>query len=229
MRLNTTYWARQSLICHGTQRRDHNLRPADGSTPRIPSSGDTPGAASAHPKNARGGCHGATAIIALTHDPRIDDLAMMEAMRTPAYYIGVMGSKRTSKNRAERLARSGGLSPQQIARIRMPIGMDLGSKSRHKSRCRRSPISSGPPTAGSEPSAGALALGRRHPIMRRSGFSRERVWHRWRWFATKVAPTGGAGARLYVGAASAANGYGTDGGGSRLKSLLQVAPAADYA
>jgi xanthine dehydrogenase accessory factor len=40
---------------------------------------------------------------------------MMEAMRTPAYYIGVMGSKRTSKNRTERLARSGGLSPQQIA------------------------------------------------------------------------------------------------------------------
>lgn len=77
---------------------------------------------------AREGCHGATAIIALTHDPRIDDLAMMEAVRTPAFYIGVMGSKRTSKNRAERLARSGGLSPQQIARIRMPIGMDLGSK-----------------------------------------------------------------------------------------------------
>jgi len=104
---------------------------------------------------------------------------MMEAMRTPAYYIGVMGSKRTSKNRAERLARSGGLSPQQIARIRMPIGMDLGSKSRHKSRCRRSPISSGPSTESSEPSAGASPPGRRRPIIRRSGFSREQGIAAW--------------------------------------------------
>ncbi|WP_438362323.1 XdhC family protein [Marinobacterium sedimentorum] len=112
----------------GTQRRDQHSRPSDGSTPRISSSAGTLGTQLPIRKDAREGCHGATAIIALTHDPRIDDLAMMEAVRTPAFYIGVMGSKRTSKNRAERLARSGGLSPQQIARIRMPIGMDLGSK-----------------------------------------------------------------------------------------------------
>ncbi|MCP1363391.1 XdhC family protein, partial [Halomonas sp. BBD45] len=43
-------------------------------------------------------------------------------------YIGVMGSKKTSEQRAERLARSGGLSDDEIARIRMPIGLDLGSK-----------------------------------------------------------------------------------------------------
>ncbi|OHV12176.1 XdhC family protein [Kushneria phosphatilytica] len=77
---------------------------------------------------ASGGCHEATAVVALTHDPRIDDLAMIEAVRTPAFYIGVMGSQRTSQRRAERLARSGGLSEAEIARIHMPIGLDLGSK-----------------------------------------------------------------------------------------------------
>ena len=73
-------------------------------------------------------CHSATAIVALTHDPRIDDLAMMEAVRTRAFYIGVMGSVRASTLRAERLRRSGGLNDKQIARIQMPIGLDLGSK-----------------------------------------------------------------------------------------------------
>lgn len=77
---------------------------------------------------AANGCHGATAIVALTHDPRIDDLAMMEAVRTPAFYIGVMGSKRTSTARAERLIRSGGLTEEQVERLHMPIGLALGSK-----------------------------------------------------------------------------------------------------
>ncbi|VXC49879.1 XdhC family protein [Pseudomonas sp. 9Ag] len=77
---------------------------------------------------AAGHCHEATAVVALTHDPRIDDLALMEAVRTPAFYIGAMGSRKTSAQRAERLARVGGLSEQQIARIHMPIGLDLGSK-----------------------------------------------------------------------------------------------------
>ncbi|VVO08148.1 XdhC family protein [Pseudomonas fluorescens] len=76
---------------------------------------------------ASGACHAATAIVALTHDPRIDDLAMMEAVRTPAFYIGVMGSRTTSRARAERLRRSGGLSDDEIARLHMPIGLALGS------------------------------------------------------------------------------------------------------
>ncbi|MAM57663.1 MAG: XshC-Cox1 family protein [Salinicola sp.] len=75
-----------------------------------------------------GAAHAATAIVALTHDPRIDDLAMIEAVRTPAFYIGVMGSKRTSEKRAERLKRSGGLDDDAIARIQMPIGLNLDSK-----------------------------------------------------------------------------------------------------
>jgi len=77
---------------------------------------------------AGGGCHAATAVVALTHDPRIDDLAMIEAVRTPAFYIGVMGSRQTSRVRAERLRRSGGLSEDEIARLHMPIGLALGSK-----------------------------------------------------------------------------------------------------
>ncbi|HET8789622.1 MAG TPA: XdhC family protein, partial [Modicisalibacter sp.] len=77
---------------------------------------------------ASGACHTATAVVALTHDPRIDDLAMIEAVRTPAFYIGVMGSRKTSDARATRLKRSGGLDDEDIARIRMPIGLNLGSK-----------------------------------------------------------------------------------------------------
>lgn len=72
--------------------------------------------------------HAATAVVALTHDPRIDDLAMMEAVRTEAFYIGVMGSRKTSSNRAERLRRSGGLSDADIERLHMPIGLAIGSK-----------------------------------------------------------------------------------------------------
>ncbi|MYL24908.1 XdhC family protein [Halomonas alkaliantarctica] len=73
-------------------------------------------------------CTPSTAVVAVTHDPRIDDLAIMEAVKTPARYIGVMGSRRTTQLRAERLRRTGGLTDAEIARIHMPIGLDLGSK-----------------------------------------------------------------------------------------------------
>jgi xanthine dehydrogenase accessory factor len=75
-----------------------------------------------------GGCHADTAVVALTHDPRIDDLAMIEAVRTEAFYIGVMGSMATSAKRFERLRRVGGLDEAQLARIIAPIGLNLGSK-----------------------------------------------------------------------------------------------------
>ena len=77
---------------------------------------------------ADGGCHSDTAVVALTHDPRIDDLAMMEAVRTDAFYIGVMGSMQTSQKRFERLRRIGGLGELELARIHAPIGLNLGSK-----------------------------------------------------------------------------------------------------
>jgi xanthine dehydrogenase accessory factor len=75
-----------------------------------------------------GGCHADSAVVALTHDPRIDDLAMIEAVRTEAFYIGVMGSMLTSAKRLERLRRVGGLDETALARIIAPIGLNLGSK-----------------------------------------------------------------------------------------------------
>lgn len=78
---------------------------------------------------AEQGAHRATAILALTHDPRMDDLTLIEAVRTEAFYIGAMGSQRTSAKRLERLARLGGLPADDMARIHAPIGLQLGSKS----------------------------------------------------------------------------------------------------
>ncbi|MDI9221517.1 XdhC family protein [Pantoea sp. EA-12] len=76
----------------------------------------------------REGCHSGTAILSLTHNPRIDDLTMMEAVNLPAFYIGAMGSQNNSLRRKERLVRIGELNPEEINRIHAPIGMDIGSK-----------------------------------------------------------------------------------------------------
>ncbi len=68
-----------------------------------------------------------TAIIALTHDPRIDDMGLMEALKTDAFYVGAMGSDRTSAKRRERLAQLA-LSEEEIARLHAPVGLPIGSK-----------------------------------------------------------------------------------------------------
>lgn len=68
-----------------------------------------------------------TAIIALTHDPRIDDMGLMEALSSRAFYVGAMGSERTSASRRERLAQLD-LTPEQIARLHAPVGLNIGSK-----------------------------------------------------------------------------------------------------
>jgi xanthine dehydrogenase accessory factor len=68
-----------------------------------------------------------TAIVTLTHDPRIDDMALMEALTLDAFYVGALGSRRTSVKRRERL-RELDLDEQQIARLRAPVGLDIGSK-----------------------------------------------------------------------------------------------------
>lgn len=77
---------------------------------------------------ADGGCHSSTAVVALTHDPRLDDLTLMEAVRTSAFYIGAMGSQRTSEKRLERVRRIAGLDDDHLQRIHAPIGLNLGSK-----------------------------------------------------------------------------------------------------
>lgn len=69
-----------------------------------------------------------TAVIALCHDPRIDDMALMEALQeSQAFYIGAMGSDRTSSQRRERLAMLD-ITEEQIEKLHAPVGLDIGSK-----------------------------------------------------------------------------------------------------
>lgn len=68
-----------------------------------------------------------TAIVALTHDPRIDDMGLMEALKTEAYFVGAMGSTRTSAKRRERLKLLD-LSDEEIDRLHGPVGLPIGSK-----------------------------------------------------------------------------------------------------
>ena len=68
-----------------------------------------------------------SAIIALTHDPRIDDMGLMEALTTDSFFIGAMGSVRTSAKRRERLIQLD-LSEEQINKLHAPVGLPLGSK-----------------------------------------------------------------------------------------------------
>jgi xanthine dehydrogenase accessory factor len=68
-----------------------------------------------------------TAVITLTHDPRIDDLALMEALVGRSFYVGALGSARTSERRRERLL-SLGLAPAAVARLHAPVGLPIGSR-----------------------------------------------------------------------------------------------------
>ncbi len=68
-----------------------------------------------------------SAIIALTHDPRIDDMGLMQALATDAFFVGAMGSTRTSAKRRERLLQLD-LTQAQIDRLHAPVGLPLGSK-----------------------------------------------------------------------------------------------------
>lgn len=75
--------------------------------------------------------HGAsaqTAVICATHDPRVDDLALLEAVNTPAFYLGAMGSASNSQQRLARLRRIGELDEGSLRRIHAPVGLPIGSK-----------------------------------------------------------------------------------------------------
>jgi xanthine dehydrogenase accessory factor len=67
-------------------------------------------------------------VIALTHDPKLDDLALMEALRTPAFYVGAIGSRRNNASRRERMALHFGLTADELRRLRGPIGLYIASK-----------------------------------------------------------------------------------------------------
>ena len=68
-----------------------------------------------------------TALIALTHDPKIDDPALQHAIKKKFYYIGALGSKKTHTNRCERLKKAG-FTEQEINQIHGPIGIKLGGR-----------------------------------------------------------------------------------------------------
>lgn len=75
----------------------------------------------------RVGLDARTAMIALTHDPKIDDPALTAALRSDVFYIGALGSKKTQASRRDRL-RKVGHSTADLARIHGPIGVDIGAK-----------------------------------------------------------------------------------------------------
>jgi len=76
---------------------------------------------------AAGHLDGHSAVVALTHDPKIDDLALMEALKSPAFYVGAIGSKKNNDARRLRL-KEFDLSEGEIARLRGPVGLYIGSK-----------------------------------------------------------------------------------------------------
>jgi xanthine dehydrogenase accessory factor len=67
------------------------------------------------------------AVVALTHDPKLDDLALMEALKSPAFYVGALGSRANNEKRRHRLA-DFDLSEVEIARLFGPVGLPIGSK-----------------------------------------------------------------------------------------------------
>jgi len=71
--------------------------------------------------------HSRAAIITLAHDPKVDDMALMEALKTNAFYIGALGSRKTSAARRERLQQLD-LTEAQINRLHAPVGLSIGSK-----------------------------------------------------------------------------------------------------
>ena len=76
-----------------------------------------------------GGVDPATSIVVLTHDPKLDDAALLLALSSPARFVGAMGSRRAQAKRRERLVEAG-ITDDEIERISAPVGLDLGGTSR---------------------------------------------------------------------------------------------------
>lgn len=67
-----------------------------------------------------------TAVVALTHDPKLDDMALMEALRSPAFYVGALGSRKNTQKRKERLMEFD-LNKEQVDRLHGPVGLYIGA------------------------------------------------------------------------------------------------------
>jgi xanthine dehydrogenase accessory factor len=70
---------------------------------------------------------GHSVILAVSHDPKLDDMALLEALRSDAFYVGAVGSGRTSAERRARLA-TFDLTAAEVARLRGPVGLAIGSR-----------------------------------------------------------------------------------------------------
>jgi xanthine dehydrogenase accessory factor len=80
---------------------------------------------------ALGGIDPATSIVVLTHDPKLDDAALTIALRSPARFIGAMGSRRAQAARRERLL-AAGITEEELERLSAPVGLDLGAIGREE-------------------------------------------------------------------------------------------------
>ncbi|AMP76576.1 XdhC family protein [Ralstonia solanacearum] len=68
------------------------------------------------------------AVVALTHDPKLDDMVLLEALRSPAFYVGALGSHLNSTRRRERLAQYFDFTAAELARLHGPVGLPIGSR-----------------------------------------------------------------------------------------------------
>lgn len=69
-----------------------------------------------------------TAVVAATHDPKLDDMALLEALRSPAFYVGAIGSRANNAKRRERLIEHFEMTAEELDRLRGPVGLKLGGK-----------------------------------------------------------------------------------------------------
>ncbi|KRC70096.1 putative xanthine dehydrogenase subunit A [compost metagenome] len=69
-----------------------------------------------------------TCIVALSHDPKLDDLALLEALHSPAFYVGAIGSRRNTDSRRQRLIEHFNETEQSLERLHAPVGLYIGSK-----------------------------------------------------------------------------------------------------
>lgn len=71
--------------------------------------------------------HARCVVVALTHDPKLDDMALLDALASPAFYVGALGSKLNSRKRRERL-QTLGITAEQLQRLHAPVGLPIGSR-----------------------------------------------------------------------------------------------------
>lgn len=69
-----------------------------------------------------------TAVVAATHDPKLDDMALLEALRSPAFYVGAIGSRANNAKRRERMIEHFEMTEAELDRLRAPVGLKLGGK-----------------------------------------------------------------------------------------------------